>query len=240
MGLFSIFKKKKKEEVELSKKYLSIGEKRYDENDLLSFNEVYQIFKKYQGFEKEIDLSNEDVVHQKVQDLMSELVELKILCMNYDEFGELYNNYREIPLQRVDELGIMECMVLITSIQRRDYWTGVSYDVFYGYTKNGLIPRIIDRIISLYEKKVNVSLTKEEIKDLGIKFIKEKLNLSEDDLGQLTFRDLDDLNALYISLPTKTGFGLIVGNDGQVLYANSGVSFDVHVEEYKKGRRTSI
>lgn len=38
----------------------------------------------------------------------------------------------------------------------------------------------------------------------------------------------------------RVGFGLIVGNNGQVLYANSSVGYDAHIEEYKKGRRTSL
>ena len=84
----------------------------------------------------------------------------------------------------------------------------------------------------------NKIFTNEEMKNLGIKIISEKLKLTEEELGQLTFRYLNELDALYISLPTKTGFGLIVGNDGQVLYANSSVDYDMHIEEYKKGRRT--
>ena len=86
----------------------------------------------------------------------------------------------------------------------------------------------------------NRILNIEEMKNVGLKFINERLKLTEEELGQLTFHSLDELNALYISLPTKTGFGLIVGNDGQVLYANSSVNPDVHIEEFKKGRRTSL
>ena len=85
----------------------------------------------------------------------------------------------------------------------------------------------------------NRILNSEEMKNVGLKFINERLKLTEEELGQLTFHNVEEINALYISLPTKTGFGLIVGNDGQVLYANSSVGYDTHIEEYKKGRRTT-
>ena len=51
---------------------------------------------------------------------------------------------------------MMECLVLLTSIQRRDYWNGVQYDVFYGYTKSGLIPKIIERMYNLYQSRMSV------------------------------------------------------------------------------------
>lgn len=86
----------------------------------------------------------------------------------------------------------------------------------------------------------NRILNNEEMKNVGLKFINERLKLTEEELGQLTFHNVEEINALYISLPTKTGFGLIVGNDGQVLYANSSVNPNTHIEEYKKGRRTSL
>lgn len=52
--------------------------------------------------------------------------------------------------------------------------------------------------------------------------------------------DIEGLNAIYVSIPEKGGASLIVGEDGNVLYANSSVSYDVHVSEYKNGRRTPI
>lgn len=154
MSLFSFFKKKNKIEEDLNKKYLSISGKRYDENDILELNEVYEIFKNYQGYEKVIDLTNGDIVREKVNSLMSELVDFGILCKNYDEFNDLYNNYKEFPLDKISDLDIIGCMVLITSIQRSDYWFGNSSNIYLGYTKNGLIPKIIYRVINLYESRV--------------------------------------------------------------------------------------
>ena len=153
MWLFNIFKKKNAEQ-DLNKRYLSTGDKRYDDNDILELNGVYEVFKKYQGYEKIVDLSDGDAVYKKVGDLMSELVDLGILCDNYEEFGELYNNYKEFPLDKTSELGILECMVLITAIQRSVCWSGAFSNVYLGYTKSGLIPQIIDRVISLYENRV--------------------------------------------------------------------------------------
>ena len=145
---------KKKKEQDLNKRYLSTGDKRYDDNDILELNEVYEVFKKYHGYEKIVDLSDGDAVYKKVENLMSELVDLGILCNNYEEFGELYNNYREFPIDKTNELGILECMVLITAIQRSVCWSGTFSNVYLGYTKSGLIPQIIDRVISLYENRV--------------------------------------------------------------------------------------
>ena len=153
MWLFNIFKKKNAEQ-DLNKRYLSTGDKRYDDNDILELNGVYEVFKKYQGYEKIVDLSDGDAVYKKVGDLMSELVDLGFLCDNYEEFGELYNNYKEFPLDKTSELGILECMVLITAIQRSVCWSGAFSNVYLGYTKSGLIPQIIDRVISLYENRV--------------------------------------------------------------------------------------
>ena len=90
MGLFSIFKKKKKiQEEDLNKKYLSIGNKRYDEEDLLTNNDLFEFTKKYYGYEKEVDLSNADAVHLKVQEFMSELSDLQFTCLNYEELNFL-------------------------------------------------------------------------------------------------------------------------------------------------------
>lgn len=155
MWLSNIFNKRRNKIEDSSKRYLSINDKRYDENDILGMIEIYDIFRKYQGYEKIIDLTNGDIVHDKVNSLMSQLIDLGILCKNYDEFDDLYNNYKEFPIDKIGGLDILECMVLITSIQRSDYWFGTGSNIYLGYTKNGLLPKIIYRVISLYESRVN-------------------------------------------------------------------------------------
>ena len=52
--------------------------------------------------------------------------------------------------------------------------------------------------------------------------------------------DMPELNAWYFSVPVMGGDSLIVGEDMEVLYANSSVGPVRHMEEYKKGTRTPI
>ena len=47
-------------------------------------------------------------------------------------------------------------------------------------------------------------------------------------------------SAIYVSIPEKGGASLIVGQDGEVLYADSSIGYSRHLEEYKKGNRTPI
>ena len=84
----------------------------------------------------------------------------------------------------------------------------------------------------------NKILNYEEEKEVGINFIKRRIKLEDEEFNMIEFEKLEELNALYIVLPLKGGFGIIVGNDGELLYANSSVSFERHIEEFKKGRRT--
>jgi len=65
------------------------------------------------------------------------------------------------------------------------------------------------------------------------------LNLTLDEI-QSNSDIISELSALYVSIPTKGGDSLIVGNDGQVLYADSSVGYTKHLESYKEGKRTPI
>ena len=80
------------------------------------------------------------------------------------------------------------------------------------------------------------TLTKEEQIELGKKLL--KLN------GEATIIDLSkkdsNIDAVYICEPVIGGSSIIVGSNGTVLYANSSVDPDVHLVEFKKGRRTNI
>ncbi len=51
---------------------------------------------------------------------------------------------------------------------------------------------------------------------------------------------LPEEKAFFLSVPVKGGASLLVAEDGSVLYANSSVSFDVHLREFKNGRRTPL
>lgn len=154
MGLFSMFKKK--EEIQdLSKKYLSTGDKRFDEKDMLKRKDVYEIFKKYQGYEQTINLDDSREVSKKVSSMMSELFGIKIFCKNYNEYLNIFEPFDETIIDRIDNLNILECMALTTYIQRQHYLSG-GYDSFYlNCTTSGLISKIINRIISMYESREN-------------------------------------------------------------------------------------
>ncbi len=151
MGLFGMFKKKE-ETQDLSKKYLSIADKRYDEEDMLKRKDLYEIFKKYQGYEKTIDLSDSKEVNKKISSMMSELFNLKIVCKNYNEFQNEIG-FNTITLDKIENLNLIESMAFITFIQRQDYMSGGNADVYTNNTKNGFIPQTINRIISIYESR---------------------------------------------------------------------------------------
>lgn len=65
------------------------------------------------------------------------------------------------------------------------------------------------------------------------------LKVSEDEIREYSF-DLENTDAVYISIPKKGGDSLIISANGEVLYANSSVSFDVHLHEFLSGRRTPL
>ena len=65
------------------------------------------------------------------------------------------------------------------------------------------------------------------------------LNISVDEATEYhSYIEEDSL--VYVSIPEKGGESIIVGKDGDVLYADSSVGYTRHLEEYKKGTRTPI
>jgi len=51
---------------------------------------------------------------------------------------------------------------------------------------------------------------------------------------------IEEDSLVYVSIPEKGGESIIIGKDGDVLYADSSVGYTRHLEEYKKGTRTPI
>lgn len=51
---------------------------------------------------------------------------------------------------------------------------------------------------------------------------------------------IENSDAIYLSIPIKGGDSLIIGADGQVLYAISALSFSEHLDAYNKGKRTPL
>lgn len=49
---------------------------------------------------------------------------------------------------------------------------------------------------------------------------------------------IEELNALYFSVPEKGGHSFIVGDDGSFLYADSSIDFVKHLEMFKSNIRT--
>ena len=65
------------------------------------------------------------------------------------------------------------------------------------------------------------------------------LNISVDEATEYhSYIEEDSL--VYESIPEKGGESIIIGKDGDVLYADSSVGYTRHLEEYKKGTRTPI
>lgn len=52
--------------------------------------------------------------------------------------------------------------------------------------------------------------------------------------------EIEDLNALYYATKQRVGGAIIVGADGQVLFANSSVSYAMHLRDYRNGKRTPL
>lgn len=51
---------------------------------------------------------------------------------------------------------------------------------------------------------------------------------------------IQDLSAIYVSIPIKGGGSIIIADDGSVLYADSSVGYTQHVKAFKEGIRTPI
>lgn len=78
-------------------------------------------------------------------------------------------------------------------------------------------------------------LNQEEIILLASKLLK----ISKEDAAAYS-HVIEGIDALYFSIPQKGGASLIVAVSGEVLYANSSVSYDEHLKEFLKGTRTPL
>lgn len=72
-----------------------------------------------------------------------------------------------------------------------------------------------------------------------IKLVAELLGLPYEKI-QDSYVDLDDSCAIYFSEPVKGGRSIIVSEDGSVLYADSSVSKEEHIQAFLNGVRTPI
>lgn len=76
-------------------------------------------------------------------------------------------------------------------------------------------------------------------KQKAVELAAKLLKLTETEADEYC-HELAEAGAWYFSVPVRGGDSLIVGPDMTVLYANSSVSFELHVSEFKKGTRTPI
>lgn len=51
---------------------------------------------------------------------------------------------------------------------------------------------------------------------------------------------IEEIDAYYFSVPIKGGDSIIISGNDEVLYANSSVGFDEHVNAFKEGIRTPL
>lgn len=51
---------------------------------------------------------------------------------------------------------------------------------------------------------------------------------------------IEEISAVYVSIPVKGGASIIVGDDGSVLYADSSIGYSCHVSAFKEGKRTPL
>lgn len=77
------------------------------------------------------------------------------------------------------------------------------------------------------------------INDKQLELASKILEITIEEVKEYAF-ELENTDAMYVSVPVKGGDSLIISPEGEVLYANSSVSFDYHVSEFIAGRRTPL
>ena len=138
----------KRNKTNSNKKYIAIDDTEYTTTDFLNNKKIYEILNKYKDYNK--NLKDQNKIIKKVQELMHDLYALKIMCQNYQDFVD------DIDIDSTEDINkydILQCLAIITFIQRKDYWAGGLDDTYYGYTNNNVLPALINRIIDLYLEK---------------------------------------------------------------------------------------
>lgn len=74
-------------------------------------------------------------------------------------------------------------------------------------------------------------------KETVISYAAKLLKITEKEAGEYS-HEIEGLNALYFSVPIKGGDSLIIDENNEILYANSSVSYNAHINAYKEGKRT--
>ena len=59
-------------------------------------------------------------------------------------------------------------------------------------------------------------------------------------VADLTTTKIENNEGIYVYQPVRGGSAIIVANDKSVLFANSSIAFEEHLEAFKSGKRTNI
>ena len=73
--------------------------------------------------------------------------------------------------------------------------------------------------------------TEEDARTLGSKL----LNVPADNLK---IKSLENEQGYYVWQPIRGGSALMIANDGSVLFANSSLTFEEHLQAFRNGQRT--
>lgn len=76
-------------------------------------------------------------------------------------------------------------------------------------------------------------------KDYAVSLASKLLKFSSEEAATYAY-EVEEHDIIYFSVPVKGGASLFVAPDGSVLFANSCVPYDLHLEEFLKGRRTPL
>ena len=127
------------------KHFISINDTKYNEQDMLDNKQLYDVLNKYKDYN--LNSKDQNEINKRVRALMKNLRENNLMCQNYQDFVD---NMNCDSVKDIDNYSILQCLALITFIQRKDYWSGGYDDVYYEYTTNNILPSLIAKIINIY------------------------------------------------------------------------------------------
>lgn len=130
--------------------FISIDDTKYDEQDMLNNKQLYDVINNYKDYH--LNSKDQNEIRQNVTALMKNLQEKNLMCQNYQDFVD---NMNCDSLEDIDNYSILQCLALITFIQRKDYWSGGYDDVYYEYTTNNILPSLITKMINIYLENDN-------------------------------------------------------------------------------------
>ena len=130
--------------------FISIDDTKYDKQDMLDNKQLYDVLNKYKDYN--LNSKDQNKIRQDVTALMKNLREKNLMCQNYQDFVD---NMNCDSLEDIDNYSILQCLALITFIQRKDYWSGGYDDVYYEYTTNNILPSLITKMINIYLENDN-------------------------------------------------------------------------------------